>query len=62
MFIKDIEKAVVGNYEVLKNRLENLPQNVVVIGSHTQLDNRKEKVLFDDCTLLAIFWLLFVIS
>lgn len=31
-------------YTVLKAKLENLPENVVVIGSHTQLDNRKEKV------------------
>ncbi|XP_027364492.1 uncharacterized protein LOC113871597 isoform X3 [Abrus precatorius] len=43
LFIKDIEKAMVGNYEVLKSKFENLPQNVVVIGSHTLLDNRKEK-------------------
>ncbi|XP_060961644.1 uncharacterized protein LOC115698051 [Cannabis sativa] len=46
LFVKDIEKAMVGNsdaYAILKNKLENLPENVVVIGSHTQLDNRKEK-------------------
>ncbi|XP_024021965.1 uncharacterized protein LOC21389436 [Morus notabilis] len=46
LFIKDMEKAVVANsdaYTVLKAKLENLPENVVVIGSHTQLDNRKEK-------------------
>lgn len=55
MFLKDIEKAIIGNYEVLKSKLESLPQNVVVIGSHTQLDNRKDKVLFHDCVLLAIF-------
>ncbi|CAL0300545.1 unnamed protein product [Lupinus luteus] len=42
-FIKDIEKSMVGNSEILKSKFENLPQNVVVIGSHTQLDNRKEK-------------------
>lgn len=47
LFIKDIEKAMVGNSEVLKSKFENLPQNVVVIGSHTQLDSRKEKVVFD---------------
>ena len=45
VFIKDIEKAMVGNSEVLKSKLESLPQNVVVIGSHTQVDGRKEKVL-----------------
>ncbi|PON96572.1 Spastin [Trema orientale] len=46
LFVKDIEKAMVGNsdaYTILKNKLENLPENVVVIGSHTQLDSRKEK-------------------
>ncbi|BBH10403.1 AAA-type ATPase family protein [Prunus dulcis] len=46
LFVKEIEKAMVGNsdaYTVLKSKLENLPENVVVIGSHTQLDNRKEK-------------------
>ncbi|KAK7277727.1 hypothetical protein RJT34_22742 [Clitoria ternatea] len=43
LFIKDIEKAMVGHYEVLKSKFESLPQNVVVIGSHTLLDNRKEK-------------------
>ncbi|KAJ7972950.1 AAA-type ATPase family protein [Quillaja saponaria] len=46
LFLKDIEKTMVGSsdvYTVLKNKLESLPQNVVVIGSHTQMDNRKEK-------------------
>ncbi|CAN6558667.1 unnamed protein product [Malus baccata var. baccata] len=46
VFLKDIEMVMVGNpdaYSVLKSKLENLPENVVVIGSHTQLDNRKEK-------------------
>lgn len=55
LFLKDIEKAMSGNFEVLKSKFESLPQNVVVIGSHTQLDSRKDKVLFDDCILLAIF-------
>ncbi|KAL1331635.1 hypothetical protein HN51_048902 [Arachis hypogaea] len=43
LFIKDIEKAMVGYTEMLKIKFESLPQNVVVIASHTQLDNRKEK-------------------
>ncbi|RDX71267.1 hypothetical protein CR513_49412, partial [Mucuna pruriens] len=43
LFIKDIEKAMVGNSEILKSKFESLPPNVVVIASHTQLDNRKEK-------------------
>lgn len=42
--MKDIEKAMVGNTDILKSKLESLHQNVVVIGSHTQPDNRKEKV------------------
>ncbi|KAI4349647.1 hypothetical protein L6164_010211 [Bauhinia variegata] len=43
LFMKDIEKAMVGNSDVLRNKLEKLPHNVVVIGLHTQMDNRKEK-------------------
>ncbi|XP_022992485.1 uncharacterized protein LOC111488805 [Cucurbita maxima] len=46
LFVKDIEKAMVGHsdaYSILKGRLENLPGNVVVLGSHTHMDNRKEK-------------------
>ena len=47
LFVKDIEKAMVGHsdaYSILKGRLENLLGNVVVIGSHTHMDSRKEKV------------------
>lgn len=52
LFLKDIEKSVSGNtdvYVTLKSKLENLPENIVVIASQTQLDSRKEKVgiLFD---------------
>jgi hypothetical protein len=47
LLIKDIEKGVAGNSEVLKSKFGSLPQNVVVIGSHIQPDSRKEKVLFD---------------
>ncbi|XP_043710642.1 uncharacterized protein LOC122659609 [Telopea speciosissima] len=46
LFIKDIEKSMAVNPEAnanLKSKLENLPENVVVFGSHTQMDNRKEK-------------------
>ncbi|CAL5208914.1 unnamed protein product [Lathyrus oleraceus] len=43
LLIKDIEKGVSGNSEVLKSKFGSLPQNVVVIGSHIQPDNRKEK-------------------
>ncbi|KAL6968494.1 hypothetical protein U1Q18_034296, partial [Sarracenia purpurea var. burkii] len=46
IFLKDIEKSMAGSpeaYTAFKNKLENIPQNVVVIASHTQVDNRKEK-------------------
>ncbi|KAK4758646.1 hypothetical protein SAY87_019947 [Trapa incisa] len=46
LFVKDVEKTVVGNQDVshaLRSKLENLPENVVVIGSHTLMDSRKEK-------------------
>ncbi|KAL4353800.1 hypothetical protein GQ457_06G029950 [Hibiscus cannabinus] len=46
LFLKEIEKSIAGNTDVytsLKSKAENLPANVVVIGSHTQMDNRKEK-------------------
>lgn len=46
LFVKDIEKSMVGNqdaYSALKSKLDNLPDRIIVIGSHTQMDNRKEK-------------------
>ncbi|XP_068483803.1 uncharacterized protein [Phaseolus vulgaris] len=45
LFMKDAEKSIVGNGDPFsfKSRLENLPDNVVVIGSHTHTDSRKEK-------------------
>ncbi|KAF5730943.1 hypothetical protein HS088_TW19G00545 [Tripterygium wilfordii] len=46
LFMKDAEKCIVGNsdsYSTFKSKVEKLPDNVVVIGSHTQSDNRKEK-------------------
>ncbi|KAK1354192.1 putative p-loop nucleoside triphosphate hydrolase superfamily protein [Heracleum sosnowskyi] len=46
IFIKDIEKSLLGNpeaYASFKIKLENLPGNAVVIASQTQMDNRKEK-------------------
>lgn len=47
LFMKDAEKSIVGNGDPLsfKKRLENLPDNVVVIGSHTHTDSRKDKVI-----------------
>ncbi|XP_022137416.1 uncharacterized protein LOC111008871 isoform X3 [Momordica charantia] len=46
LFMKDAEKSLVGNldsYSTFKSGLERLPDNVIVIGSHTHTDNRKEK-------------------
>ncbi|XVE54501.1 hypothetical protein DITRI_Ditri03aG0086800 [Diplodiscus trichospermus] len=46
LFMKDAEKSLAGNtdsYSTFKSRLEELPDNVIVIGSHTHTDNRKEK-------------------
>ncbi|KAJ4974381.1 hypothetical protein NE237_007555 [Protea cynaroides] len=46
LFMKDVEKSIIGNsesYSAFKSRLEKLPDNVIIIGSHTQTDNRKEK-------------------
>ncbi|CAN8237774.1 unnamed protein product [Cochlearia groenlandica] len=46
VFLKDIEKSLAGNsdvYATLKKKLENLPENIVVMASQSQLDSRKEK-------------------
>ncbi|XP_017252690.1 uncharacterized protein LOC108223114 isoform X2 [Daucus carota subsp. sativus] len=46
LFIKDVEKSVVGNtdtHSLCRSKLERLPDNVVVIGSQTHGDNLKEK-------------------
>ncbi|PQQ17372.1 uncharacterized protein Pyn_06704 [Prunus yedoensis var. nudiflora] len=46
LFMKDAEKSLVGNsdsFSTFRARLDKLPDNVVVIGSHTHTDNRKEK-------------------
>lgn len=50
LFVKDIEKSVIGNleaYTAFKMKLEALPEHVVVIASHTQTDTRKDKVRDD---------------
>ncbi|KAL1559707.1 hypothetical protein AAHA92_10019 [Salvia divinorum] len=44
LFVKDIEKSVIGNleaYTAFIMKLEDLPENVVVIASHTQMDTDK---------------------
>ncbi|ONK62958.1 uncharacterized protein A4U43_C07F9890 [Asparagus officinalis] len=46
VFLKDIEKSMVGgteSYLTLKGKLDSLPAGILVIASHTQTDNRKEK-------------------
>ncbi|CAN6464826.1 unnamed protein product [Victoria cruziana] len=46
LFMKDVEKSIAGNtesYAAFKSKFETLPDNAVVVGSHTQLDTRKEK-------------------
>ncbi|EPS62683.1 hypothetical protein M569_12104 [Genlisea aurea] len=46
LFMKDAEKSMAGNsetYALFKTKLEKLPNNVVIIGSQIQNDNRKEK-------------------
>lgn len=47
LFMKEAEKSIVGNGDPysFKSKLEKLPDNVVVIGSHTHTDSRKEKVI-----------------
>lgn len=56
IFVKDVEKAVVASPDagqVFRGKLENLPENVVVIGSHIQMDSRKEKVSVQSFHLLC---------
>ncbi|CAM6107945.1 unnamed protein product [Calypogeia fissa] len=46
LFIREVEKSILGNFEryaAVKKKLEKLEGSVVVIGSHTVSDNRKEK-------------------
>ncbi|OIV98173.1 hypothetical protein TanjilG_18288 [Lupinus angustifolius] len=45
LFMKDAEKSIIGNGDPysFKSKLGKLPDNVVVIGSHTNNDSQKEK-------------------
>eukprot|EP00268_Persea_americana_P067932 TRINITY_DN93_c0_g1_i5.p1 TRINITY_DN93_c0_g1~~TRINITY_DN93_c0_g1_i5.p1 ORF type:complete len:1065 (-),score=280.19 TRINITY_DN93_c0_g1_i5:582-3428(-) len=45
LFMKDVEKSIIAteSYPTFRSKLEKLPNNVVVIGSHVQMDGRKEK-------------------
>jgi len=47
VLLKDVEKSFTGVTESLsslRSKLESLPSGVLVIGSHTQMDSRKDKV------------------
>ncbi|CAL0305167.1 unnamed protein product [Lupinus luteus] len=46
LFMKDAEKSIIGNGDPysFQSKLEKLPDNVVVIGSHTHNDSQKEKL------------------
>ncbi|KAM0824898.1 hypothetical protein ACQ4PT_069912 [Festuca glaucescens] len=49
VLLKDIEKSFTGiteSFSSLRSKLELLPPGVLIIGSHTQLDSRKEKDSF----------------
>ncbi|OMO69634.1 hypothetical protein COLO4_28987 [Corchorus olitorius] len=44
LFMKDAEKSLAGNtdsYTTFKSKLKTLPDNIIVIGSHTHTDNPK---------------------
>ncbi|KAF8665940.1 hypothetical protein HU200_054025 [Digitaria exilis] len=46
VLLKDVEKSFTGITESLsslRSKLESLPSGVLIIGSHTQMDSRKEK-------------------
>jgi hypothetical protein len=47
LFLKDVEKMCGNNYTYhgLKNKLESFPAGIFIIGSQTQTDARKDKVL-----------------
>lgn len=56
MLLKDIEKSMSGStdsYATLKNKLELMPQGVLIIGLHSQVDNRKEKVVLSFLICIA---------
>ncbi|VFQ61685.1 unnamed protein product [Cuscuta campestris] len=45
LFLKDAENSMAGHsgFSTFKSRMEKLPDNVIVIGSHVHTDTRKEK-------------------
>ncbi|VAI03980.1 unnamed protein product [Triticum turgidum subsp. durum] len=51
VLLKDVEKSFTGiteSFSSLRNKLELLPPGVLIIGSHTQMDSRKEKHILVD--------------
>ncbi|VAH92100.1 unnamed protein product [Triticum turgidum subsp. durum] len=69
VLLKDVEKSFTGiteSFSSLRSKLELLPPGVLIIGSHTQMDSRKEKAhpggfLFtkfasSSQTLFDLFW------
>ncbi|VAH92067.1 unnamed protein product [Triticum turgidum subsp. durum] len=49
VLLKDVEKSFTGiteSFSSLRSKLELLPPGVLIIGSHTQMDSRKEKDSF----------------
>jgi len=65
VYLKDIEKSMVGSaeYLTLKGKFDSLPTGLLVIGSHTQVDNRKEKVTVDalSSNLISVYFFLMVV-
>ncbi|PHU15990.1 hypothetical protein BC332_17195 [Capsicum chinense] len=48
LFMKDAEKTTAGNsvsYSMYKSRLEKIPDNIVIIGSHIHSDDHKEECI-----------------
>ncbi|CAI8598290.1 unnamed protein product [Vicia faba] len=52
VLVQNIEKAVVGECRVLKNAIERLPPNIVIMASHTQLFEEKPSKKQGDSNLL----------
>jgi hypothetical protein len=47
VLLKNVEKSFIGVTESLsswRSKFESLPSGVLIIGSHTHMDSRKEKV------------------
>lgn len=60
LFLKDVEKMCGNSYSYhgLKNKLEIFPAGVFIIGSQTQTDTRKDKVLLVKIIYTQLFYFL----